>query len=102
MTKTPYKRLNKYVFDEHNFKTLEEAQNYIRKNNKSPDYISVAGILYTMEEYDNDGQIIMYANRRNNTTIVLDTADRYKNGFGDAVLTALSAGSYRNDLVYAD
>jgi hypothetical protein len=100
--KTPYKRLNKIVFDEHQFKTIEEAQEYIRKNNKSPDYIAIDGILYTMEEYDNDGQIIMYANRRNGLTVVLDTENRYKNGFGDAVLTILKASSWRNDIVYAD
>lgn len=100
--KTPWKRLNRFVFDEHKFATLEQAQEWIRKNNMSPDFISVAGILYTMEEYDNDGQQILYANRRNNLTIALHTTARYSNGFVDAELEQYPSFSYRTDLVYYD
>ncbi len=102
--KTPFKRLVRYVGqgkDSWSFKTLEEAQEYIRKN-KTPDYISVDGILYTMEEYDNSGRQILYANMRNKLTLEVTTQDRYKNGFGDAVLEQYPSSCWRNDISYAD
>lgn len=100
--KTPFKRLDKFVFDEHRFNTVEEAQNYVRRNNKSPDYMAIGGILYTMEEYDESGQTILYANRRNNLTLELLTTARYSNGFADAELNIYPLTSWRNDISYAD
>ena len=102
MTKTPYKRLNKYAFDKHRFENVREAEKFIRTKNTSPDYIAIAGVLFTMEEYDNDGQQILYANRRNGLTVELRTTARYSNGFKDAELEIYPSSSYRNDLVYAD
>ncbi len=99
--KTPFKRLDKIVFDEHRFETIEQAQEYIRKHT-SPDYISIGGILYTMEEYDNSGRQILYANMRNKLTLELTTRDRYKDGFGDAVLELYPMSCWRNDIQYAD
>ena len=83
MEKTPFKIIDKYAFDEHRFKTIEEAQAWIRKNTM-PDYIVIDDILYTMEEYDMGGQDTSYYNKRTGKTLSVKNKDRYKFGFGDS------------------
>ncbi len=100
--KTPFKRLDKYVYDEHRFNTIGEAEIYIRLHNKAPDYLSIAGVLYTMDEYDESGQTITYANMRNKFALDLNTTARYQNGFEDAELIFHQLYSWRNDIAYAD
>ena len=105
MKPTHYKRLVKYVGegkDSWNFKTLAEAENYIRKNG-TPDYIAIDNILYTMEEYDSSGRYIAYYNKRTDNHLEVITSDRYKKGFGDAELDLFeNYGAWRNDISYAD
>lgn len=99
---TPYKRIDRYAFDRARFKTIDEMQEYIR-NNTTEDYVVVDNLLYTMEEYDMSGKQITYHNRRTGNTILVETKDRYKLGFGDAVVSLLkNYGIYRNDIAYAD
>jgi hypothetical protein len=99
---TPYTKINKYVIKKHIFKTLEQAEKYIRKNN-APDLIAIDNILYTMEEYDERGRQIDYHNMRTGNTITVMTEDRYKLGFGDATLELLeNYGVSRNDITYYD
>lgn len=101
-TITPFKRLDRYALKEARFKTIEEAQAYIRENG-TPDYLAIANILYTMEEYDNDGRYIDYHNRRTGNTLKVYTSDRYKLGFSDAQLELLeNYGFFRNDINFAD
>ena len=99
--KTPFKRLDRYAYDEHRFLSVEQAQDYIRKN-KTPDYISIAGILYTMEEYDESGKQILYANMRNKLELEVRTQDRYKLGFADAELDLYPLCCWRTDINFAD
>jgi len=101
-TTTPFKRLDRYAFKKARFQNILEAENYIRKNG-ADDYIAVDNLLYTMEEYDMDGQSITYYNRRTDNMIAVSTSDRYKNGFSDAKLEIFeNYGVYRNDISYAD
>ena len=101
-TTTPYAKINKIVFNHARFKTLEDAENYIKKHG-TDDYIAVDNILYTMMEYDMGGQIIQYYNKRTNNMLEVKTSNRYKNGFGDATLELYeNYGVYRNDISYAD
>lgn len=102
MIKTPYKRLIKYVGNEHKFTNEKEFEKYLHEKNKAPDYISIAGVLYTMEEYDESGQSITYQNRRNGYQLEIMTTARYTNGYKDAEVIMYPAGWWRNDLVYAD
>lgn len=103
--KTPYKRLIRYVGkgkDSWQFDTAEDFQAYLRKENTAPDYISIDGILYTMEEFDEAGQCLIYANRRNGLQVEVNTTARYTNGYEDAEVCINEAYSYRNGFVYAD
>lgn len=83
------------------YKTEKHFQNRLRRYGKTDDYIRVGGMLFTMEEYDRDGRTITYANRKYGKRITVETNDRYKNGFGDAVITLDDATSYRTDIYYA-
>jgi len=79
-----------------------EVQNYIRKNG-CPDYIRVDGILYTMEEYDEAGKYIWYANKKHEMKIEVRTSDRYSDSkLSDAEIEISDSGCYRNDIVYAE
>lgn len=103
--KTPYKRLIRYVGkgkDSWQFDTAENFQAYLRKENKAPDYISIDGILYTMEEFDEAGQCLIYANRRNELQVEVSTSDRYNKGYKDAEVLIDEAYSWRNGFIYAD
>lgn len=99
---TPVKMINKIVFNQARYKTLADAQESIRKNG-AEDYIAVDNLLYTMMEYDMGGRYITYYNKRADNMIEVKTANRYKDGFGDAVLELYPKyGAYRNDISYAD
>lgn len=99
---TPFKRIDRYAFDKARYKTVEEAEKCIRKDG-TEDYIVIDNILYTMEEYDNDGQNIAYYNMRTGNRVEVDTSNRYKNGFGDAKVSLFeNYGAWRNGIVYAD
>ncbi len=60
------------------FDSYEKFQYALRKGGQLPDYVVVKGILYTMEEYDMDGKLCYYGNKRTGYTIEIHTADRYK------------------------
>jgi len=98
---TPLKTIKSIVFDEHIFKTLKQAQNWIRKN-ETPDYIVIDNILYTMENYDLGGQEIRYYNKRTGKMLTVKNENRYKLGFGDSELSIEETDYYREDIDYAD
>jgi hypothetical protein len=100
---TPFKRLDRYVFPHARYKTVEDMQKDIREHGKCEDYVAVDNVLYTMEEYDNDGQYIDYHNTRTGNTIKVSTENRYKLGYKDAVVDMYeNYGISRNDIVFAD
>ena len=93
----------------HSFKDAESFQKFLRtkypKCHKGGclDYVKVAGIVYTMHEYDMDGQQMSWANKKNNTLIECQTANRYKQGFKDAVVEAYpDYGLLRDDITYQE
>jgi hypothetical protein len=94
-------KINKFVEKKHQFQNIGDAQRFVRAHG-TPDYMAIDGVLYTMEEYDMNGQELFYGNRRRNKTLSVSTVDRYTNGFGDAKLEVYDACSYRNDIHYAD
>lgn len=67
---------------------------------KSLDCIAVKGILFTMQEYDNDGQIITWGNKKKAKTLELRTYNRYKKGYSDSVVEFYPAFGFRNDITY--
>jgi hypothetical protein len=100
--KTDKKLIDEFVFEENQFKTVAEAQRFIRKNG-APDYIAIGNILYTMEEYDMSGKELIYYNKRFDKAVYVQTANRYKLGFGDANLEIVDEiGRYRQGFFYAE
>jgi hypothetical protein len=106
MKKTNKKLLDKYPF--FHFKDEKEFETFLRtkyeKGSEKIDYVDIAGILYTMEEFDMCGRYITYYNKRTGLGFQLETRDRYsKTGFTDAkVDEPYEVGCYRNDISFID
>ena len=95
--------INKYLYKDNNFKTVEEFQSHLRSTNHASDYIVINNILYTMEEYDMAGRQVSYYNRRTNNMVLVATSNRYDTGYLDAEVELFeNYGFYRNDITYAD
>lgn len=98
MTKVNY---NKYT--DERFATAEDFQKFLQSGKTLKyDYVIVGDILYTMEEYDLDGKMVVWANRKHNKNMSVMTSDRYKNGYLDAEVAIFDAYGYRTDITYAE
>ena len=90
----------------HSFKTKEILEQFLRcKNWKSGeiDYITFDGHVYTMNEYDSEGKIMSWGNKKLDKLIEVNTSNRYdKNiGFTDAKVYVFDNwGLWRNDISY--
>ena len=105
MKKTAKRLLVKYPF--FHFQTAREFETFLQKkyrNDNKLDFVDIAGILYTMEEYDMSGKEISYYNKRTGLGFAVCTSNRYsETGFTDATLCApYQVGYYRNDISFAD
>ena len=103
--KTPTKKIKEYTGTKWTFNTLKQAQKTIREHNRTPDYITIDNILYTMEEYDGKGFELNYHNERTGYKIYVYTNyGRYDGGgFSKAVLELeKEMGFARNDITFAD
>lgn len=98
----------------HTFASVETFQKYLRTKHEHCevagkyggclDYVRVAGILYTMHEYDSAGKTITWANKKHNVQLELETANRYRDGgYDDAVVWLIEDPWYmRSDISYAE
>lgn len=112
--KTPQALINKHAlnifediasFEMFLQKIYGKEDQYIRSRGFYPsiDNVAIDGILYTMDEYDNQGKYITLYNKRTGNQITIETEDRYRNGFNDAQVTLTeNYGFYRNDITYLD
>lgn len=106
MKKTAKKLLVSYPF--FHFQNAREFETFLRTKyiagSEKIDYIDIAGILYTMEEYDMSGKEISYYNKRTGLGFAVCTSNRYsETGFKDATLCApYVTGFYRNDISFVD
>ena len=67
------------------------------------DYVIVGDVLFTQEEYDMDGKTVIWANRKHEQQMSVDTSNRYGSlGYTDAKVYLYPATSWRNDIVYAE
>ena len=103
--KTPEAKIKRLALSVH--KTQKDFEKFLRNKydikKDSLDNVAVAGILYTMEEYDNDGHTLAFYNKRTDTRMEIETSNRYHNGYGDAeVFIFPSYGAWRNDITYLD
>lgn len=91
----------------HTFKNVENFQKFLRTKYRAChesgciDYVTVAGKVFTMHEYDSNGQLVTWANKKHNLMIEMETADRYKNGYGDAEVSQFNPYYMREDISYA-
>ncbi len=117
--KTPKQKRDKLALSEH--KDRETFQNWLRttysddvlkyrsgaKSKYSIDNVCVAGILYTMDEYDTDGKTVTLSNKRNIDgaygQITIDTSDRYSpTCYRDAIVGFTPAFGLRDGINYLD
>lgn len=102
--KTDQKLLDSMPF--HHFKTAADFQQFLQtkyKKDETIDYVDIDGILFTMDEYDLNGQTMTYYNKRLDLAFEVSTSNRYQNGFSDAQVSEIyNRGSWRNDINYAD
>lgn len=85
------------------FNTLKGFENFLRKNNFAPDFFKFRGIIYTMEQFDNQGKELSYRNKNTTNGIYVYTQSRYKEGYVDAeALFEENEGFYRNDITYME
>lgn len=89
----------------HSFKDVASFQKFLRTKTWREgelDYVKVSKKVFTMHEYDMEGQNMSWGNKKYDLLIDCNTADRYKNGFKDAVLYLFkNYGALRNDISYA-
>lgn len=92
----------------HTFRTPELFQKFLRTKYNTChaqggclDYVTVSGIVYTMHEYDMDGKIITWANKKHEHMIELTTSNRYKNGYSDAEIITYNPSYLRSDISFA-
>ena len=85
-------------------KSLKHFEKAIRKNNKCPDIVKIGSIIYTMQEYDEQGKTITYGNKRTETGFSVETQNRYNKeiGFSDAKIQEYNSWYLRNDISYYD
>ena len=92
------------------YKNKKEFENAIRgikakshTVNDCPDNVKIGNIIFTMDNYDEDGKEICYCNKRTFKGFTVKTENRYSvNGFKDAVVSEIDETCIRNDIVYLD
>lgn len=97
--------------------TKQEQKKYVSKFYKSPesfrkalvkninnltDYVSVDGILYTMESYDASGKEVIYTNKLLLKSIYCTCENRYHSTSDMKVEQVDNICSYRNDIIFAE
>ncbi len=95
----PNKKLLSYC---EQFKTIDNFRKFIIEKEKCPDYIAIADIPFTMEEYDMEGKIIVYKNKKLMLDIVVNHINRYKDFRFVKDVYAEKACSWREDITYLE
>lgn len=81
------------------FKTLEELQNYYKKNNIE-DYFILTDSLYYMSEYDLEGKYIVFTSIEADADIYFNNDNRYKTKNDLEVVLYEGILSLRNDITH--
>jgi hypothetical protein len=91
----------------HSFKNVDIFERFLRsKNWKSGelDYITLDGHVFTQHEYDSDGKVMSWGNKKLDQLIEVNTGNRYGQwGFTDAkVYLFENYGLLRKDIDYQE
>ena len=84
------------------YKNEKQFEEDLQEMDGCPDNVMINDVVFTMDEYDSDGKEISFGNKRTETGFIIHTNDRYKDGFGDAVVDKIEDSCLRNDIVYLD
>lgn len=88
---------------DYEYDTPEAYQYHLRTGGAPHDRVVIGGILFTQDEYDMDGRVISYGNKKHGKAMSIFTRDRYgETGFDDAVVELDELIVWRNDIVYAE
>lgn len=82
------------------YKSFEDFKKELIKTNYSPDFVSVGGFVYTMDNYDEEGKELSFGNKKNEKGFLIKTKDRYNEGFKDAIIEEFEPCCFRNDIQY--
>ena len=91
-----------YVDEKHQFKDMPALAEYL-SSHRCPDYMSVGGIFYEMEEYDDAGLLVTYANVMYQREIWVswdDKKSRYSDSPQVDYIGMRELTATRNDLQY--
>ena len=84
------------------FKNLTELEKDIKKNG-TDDYYKINGVIYTMDYYDNIGELITFGNKKTLMGFSIETNNRYgTNKFKDAQVIYQRDIFLRNDINYME
>jgi len=89
----------KYPIKMDTFKTVEAFQEFLRNGGKIPDFVRIGHMPFMVEEYDDPGRYMYWANVRNMKSMEMVTADRYKST-KDAIIEISELCSYRTGFPY--
>jgi len=81
------------------YKDLKEVEKDIKKGVLF-DIIKIGGIVFTQDFYDLSGKEITFGNKKKNKGFIIETNDRYKEGFNDAILSWVDNPLFRDDIHY--
>lgn len=100
---TPKAKRERYV-GKQAFKDAQELQDFYRKGGTLPyDYVVVGNILYTLHEYDMNGRMVTFANKKHYRMLEVTTYNRYGDTqYTDAIVEEYEAGYLRDDIAYAE
>ncbi len=86
------------------FKNINRLQGFLRSKGWKAgelDYITIGKKVFTLHEFDHDGQYMSWGNQKYNTLVECTTSNRY-NTFKDAVIRRFPQyGLLRMDINYA-
>lgn len=98
MTKSEQKKyVSKFYHSVNGFK-----RDLIKNIKNLTDYVSIGGILYTMESYDVDGREVIYTNKKLLKSIYCNCENRYHSTSDMQVEQINNIVSYRTDIYYAE
>ncbi len=92
----------KYTDEE--FTDAQALQDFFRSGKTLKyDYVTVNKVLYTLEEYDMEGDYMTYANDKHKLQLRVDTSNRYGAlGFTDATVYLWPVDYVREGITYAE
>lgn len=85
---------------EKSFSTVKDYERWIRMNPNLPDVVTIGDVVFTMDNYDEEGKEVSYGNKENEKSFIVLTENRYKSHSDAKVSEIEPMTSYRTDITY--